>query len=98
MHFVISWDISAQGTEWTDLNDKMRAILKPYSWARPLTTFYVVNVPSQETWNKILAELSTFAKGHPNKINFIMSPLMQGGKYNGILPNNMWDEINKRSV
>jgi hypothetical protein len=97
MHFVVSWDISATGDEWTRLNEQMREKLKPYSWVRPLTTFYVVQVPSQETWDFILRTLTEFSKNNSSKINFVMTPLMSGGRYNGVLPPNMWEEINKRS-
>jgi hypothetical protein len=96
MHFVVSWDISAQGEEWTRINNDLVAVLKPYSWVRPLTTLYVVNVSSQETWNTILAALQSTAQRH-GKVNFLMTPLMQGGGYNGFLPTNLWNEINMRS-
>ncbi|BBO73474.1 hypothetical protein DSCW_08910 [Desulfosarcina widdelii] len=97
MHFVISWDISAQGDDWTRLNDQMREMLNPYSWARPLSTFYIVQVESQEAWDLILKQMGEFTQGAPYNINFLMSPLMSGGRYNGILPKEMWEEINKRS-
>ena len=98
MHFVVSWDISSQGEEWNRLNEQMKEKLAPYSWARPLTTFYVVNVNSQETWNSILNQMTSVCKSNPNKINFVMTPLMSGGQYNGMLNNDMWAEINKRSI
>jgi hypothetical protein len=31
-------------------------------------------------------------------VHFIMSPLMSGGRYNGILPQDAWDGINERST
>lgn len=98
MHFVVSWDISASGDEWTRLNNQLKDKLSTYSWARPLTTFYVVNVSSHETWNSILSSLAGVCKENPGKINFIMTPLMSGGRYNGFLDKKMWDEINKRSM
>jgi hypothetical protein len=97
MHFVVSWDISASGTEWTTLNDRMRANLAPYSWVRPLTTLYVVQVAGQQVWDSILAGLTAVCQANPSKIYFIMTPLMNGGRYNGFLPENLWTEVNQRS-
>ena len=97
MHFVVSWDISASGEEWTRLNDQMKSKLSPYSWVRPLTTLYVVQVTGQSTWNTILSELQAVGKANSPKINFIVTPLMSGGQYNGMLAPNLWEELNKRS-
>lgn len=97
MHFVVSWDINAQGAEWNQHNEGLKTVLKPYSWARPLTTFYIVNVPSQQEFDFILNSLTQYSQSFPGKINIVMSPLMSGGRYNGVLPQNMWDEINSRS-
>jgi len=97
MHFIVSWDIKASNPEWNRLNEGMKEILKPYSWARPLTTLYIVNVQDQTTWNNILTNLQNYCNINKGKIDFIMSPLMSGGRYDGILNKEMWDEINKRS-
>lgn len=97
MHFVISWDILASGERWNTINNSLIGVLRPYSWTKPLTTFFVVRVDNQLQWQTILSNLTTTSQGFPENVNFIMSPLMQGGTYNGILPQNMWNEINQRS-
>ena len=98
MHFIVSWEIKATGDEFTRINDELRDKLKLHSWVRPLTSLYVVNVASQEIWNSILKELQSVGEKYPNKINLLLSPLMQGGRYNGLMGSKMWDEINQRSV
>ena len=97
MHFVVSWDIAATGEEWSRINTELQTVLKPYSWARPLTTFYIVNVGSLETWNKILKDLQVVAKRQPHKIDLLLTPLMLAGRYDGLLSEQMWNEINARS-
>jgi hypothetical protein len=97
MHFIAAWNIATSGPEWNSINTELATVLKPYSWARPLPTLYVVNVPSQETWQKILGELTTVAQKYPQNVQMILSPIMQGGHYNGYLKKDMWEEINKRS-
>lgn len=98
MHFVVSWDIEAIGEEWNTEDTKLRDKLKAYSWVRPLKTLYIVKVDSQAIWDSILTELGAVAKSSPKTVHFIMSPLMSGGRYNGILPQDAWDGINERST
>ena len=97
MHFVVAWDISAKGERWTAINNDLKSVIDKYSWARPLTTYYIVKVSGQSDWDAILNSLTTKAKSHKETVHFVMSPLMQGGRYNGILPKDMWDKINKRT-
>ncbi len=96
MHCVISWDIKADGQKWTEINNAMKEGLTAYSWVRALTTFYIVKVNSQNDSHHIHKKLATIAKTHPGKVNFVMSPLMQGGSYNGWLPKDLWPKIRKR--
>jgi hypothetical protein len=96
MHFMISWEINASGHAWTTLDDKMKGKLAQHSWVHVLKTTYVVQVQSQTAWDSIHNELVNLCKANPG-ITFIMTPLINGGAYNGMLPPNLWDEINKRS-
>ncbi len=41
MHFVVAWDISAKGDRWTAINNDLKSVIDKYSWARPLTTYYI---------------------------------------------------------
>jgi len=97
MHFVVSWDITAKGERWTAINNDLKSVIDKYSWARPLTTFYIVKVAGQSDWNVILSSLTAKANNHKETIHIVMSPLMQGGQYNGMLPADMWEKINKRT-
>ena len=97
MHIIVSWDISASGERHSELNKKMREGLDGYSWARPLTTFYVVRIETEAARDTIQSRLELVAKTAPEDVNFVVSPAMNGGRYNGFLPKDMWDKINKRS-
>ena len=97
MHFVVSWDIKGKGQRWTEINDVMKEGLNGYAWVRPLTTFYIVKVNSQYDWNSVHENLLTVAKRYPNEVNFVMSPLMDGGGYNGWLPKYLWPNIRERA-
>jgi hypothetical protein len=97
MHFVVSWDIKAEGEKWKEVNKAMREAIGDYSWVRPLTTFYIIKVNSGNDWNIIQKNLVSIVKKFPEKIHFVMSPLMKGGGYNGWLPKDLWPEIRKRT-
>ena len=36
MHFIVSWDINAEGEKWDALNAQLKECIEDYSWARPL--------------------------------------------------------------
>ena len=97
MHIVVSWDISNAGDRHSDLNKAMREGLNGYSWARPLTTFYVVRVESEADRATIRDRLLKVAEADSANITFVVSPVMAGGRYDGYLPNDMWEKLNKRS-
>lgn len=99
MHFIISWDIKAvQDARKKEIDDALKNCLKTYSWVRPLESFYVVKVDSKATWDSILACMTAVGRTYGNEVNFIFSPLMQGGEYNGWLPETTWPEIRTRST
>ena len=97
MHFVLSWDIEAEGQKWTEINEAMKQGLSGYLWVRPLTTFYIVKANSQHDWDTIQKNLVGVAKRYSEEISFIMSPLMDGGRYNGWLPKDLWPKIRERT-
>lgn len=97
MHIVVSWNIKALGARKSALNDEMKSCLKDYSWARPLeNNVYVVKIDTAEEREILQDRLLKVAKEAPEKVHFLMSPAMDGGRYNGWLPRPMWAKINKR--
>lgn len=98
MHIMLSWDISATGDRWQQINDQLLACIKPYSWVRPLHNTYVVQLISAEQRTSMTTALTNVAKTVPETVNFLMSPLMTGGGYQGWLPQDTWKAINLRVV
>lgn len=96
-HIAISWDITATGDRWKVLNEQMLAVLKPYSWVRPLSTFYIVQIHNESARGAIQSALEAVAKAAPEQIHFLVSPAMQGGRYNGYLSRDTWPMINERT-
>lgn len=95
MHLAVSWDIT-DGMDRTEISNQMVQVLKPYSWHRPLTTFYILQTDTIGR-EVIINGLTAIGRKHPNRIRFVVSPLMQGG-YQGLLNKDDWDQINQRTA
>lgn len=94
MHIAVSWDIT-DGPDRTLISDRMIEVLKPYSWARPLTTYYVVDTDVYGR-QAIQDRLLEIGRTYPSRVRFLVSPLMQGG-YQGFLTQEQWNAINERT-
>ena len=99
MHFVMSYDLKAEGTRRADLEDKIEAILSPYQHVKRLSAFYVIKINSEKEWEELRLALNSFASDISEEFHYIMtSPNKEPGKYNGILYRGDWDEINAITV
>ncbi len=98
MHFVFSYDLSAEGQRRTDIEAKIQEIIAPHKYVKKLFNFYIIHIEVNSEWETFLNKMSDLAMSVPEKFHFIMSPTMSGGlKYNGVLPKGEWNEINELS-
>ncbi|HWY13130.1 MAG TPA: hypothetical protein VN026_17470 [Bacteroidia bacterium] len=95
MHFVLATEIGVTGARRTQIEQEIDRILKPYKFARRLNSFYVVHINSTTEWDIILSQLQNYSKSIPEGFYFIMSPIIQGGRYDGMLETGQWDFINE---
>lgn len=98
MHFLLTYDIHASGAKKTAIETSIQEILRPFNWVKPLTTTYIIQVAGQLQWNSLHAQLTQLGNGNLQLFNYILTPLMQGGRYDGFLNQNLWNEINIRSI
>lgn len=98
MHFVVSYDITNRANnnraEW---EERIREVIQTYSWVRPLTTFFVIQVADAYHRQIIVDGLTRVSNAALGDIHFVATPLMAGGLYGGVLPGNLWPELNARS-
>ncbi len=97
MHIAVSWDISAQNPRWNVINELMLEKIKPYSWFKPVNTFYVIKVFSPQQRAEIVNALTQLAQSVPEQVFFVVSPLVDGGRYDGYLPQKYWEQLNERT-
>ena len=105
IHFVLSWDIhtknrngNTEDREWGEVNSRLQECIEPYSWVRPLSTFYIVRVSGPQEWQEIRDALVRVAENSTADINFLIGPLMSGGQYDGWLPEDIWPKVQKRTA
>ena len=94
MHFVLNYDLSATGARRAEIEGQIRTILNPYRNVKRLSTFYIIHVNNNNESETIRRQLSDLSNHIEERLHFIMSPLMEGGFYNGILPEHQWAEVN----
>jgi hypothetical protein len=97
LHILISWDIKADIQQWSKLNNDLRECFDGYSWVKPLKTTYIVALPSLEDRQAIREKLIDVCQANTKKINLLISPAMEGGRYGGWLPKDMWEKIKIRT-
>lgn len=96
MHIAVSWDITEGGLpSRNEISEMMVAVLKPYSWVRPLTTFYIINTDVFGR-QRINDGLLAVGQAYPTRVKFLITPVMQG-PYLGFVAQNDWPEINERT-
>jgi hypothetical protein len=97
LHLQISWDIKASQPRWGRINEELRECLTGYSWVKPLTTTYIVQIPSLEHRQAIREKIIEVCRSNKKEVNVLISPAMQGGQYSGWLPQDLWPKVQKRT-
>ncbi len=97
MHIAVSWDISASGDRWNDINNELKAVIAAYSWVKPLNTFYIIKIDAEPSRRSIKDQLIAVARKTTETVHFVVTPVMSGGRYDGFLPKDTWELINQRT-
>lgn len=95
MHILLSWDISAQNPRWQEVNNRLFTAIAWRKPLKPLNTVYLVHVQSATDRKAIIDALNQVATSVSERVLILVTPLMQGGGYDGRQPPAMWNEINR---
>jgi hypothetical protein len=93
MQILLCWDINAEGTKATDIETALRAVLKSYSWVRPLETVYMIRLEREDQKDALQKALLDAAQPYMAEVNYLITPIMTG-RFDGLLPATMWPELN----
>jgi hypothetical protein len=98
MHITVAWDIEATPDRIKAINGEMKAALQGFSWVRALSSLYIVKLDDLDDRDTINEKLKSVANeaAADEKVHFLISPAMDGGRYQGWLPKRLWPKINAR--
>jgi len=94
MHFLLTYGINGTREQQMPVLNSINAAIMPYQHYLALASTYVVRVNSQTDWEAIKVALEMIARNSPVPLNFLMTPLMHGGRYDGWMPQPAWQQIN----
>ena len=93
---MVAWEVKASAaSQESAINDAFKAALSGYSWVRALGSVYVVKVRSESDRHDLGESLKSVARDFKG-VNIIYTPAMEGGRYNGWLPRDLWAKIRQR--
>lgn len=95
MHFALILDISLVHTNIDNVTSRAVATFSNRSYSNPITNYYIINVPGHFEYNNIVTSLTNISR--ETGLRFIVTPIMNGGTYNGMIDANNWTSINNIS-
>jgi hypothetical protein len=97
MYFIVSWDISAVEPQWSRIDELMRNCIKGFPQVRPVNTYYIVKVATDQEYEQINTLLRGVAESQTAAVYFIMTPLYRlpvtATNFRGWLPKDLWEKI-----
>lgn len=96
MHFIVSWDIPNTASRLSQ-EERLVQCFAQHPYVKPLTTFYIVQVPDDAAFQAVRLALNAAGQQIP-QARLVCSPLMVGGRYSGLLLLEEWANLNKLSA
>jgi len=92
MYIVVSWDISAVGQQWIEINQQMLNCLQNFQHTRPVNTFYIVGVASEQQRQQIFDCFSNVRQSTNVSVEFVVSPIYTETNWLGATEENpIWN-------
>lgn len=97
MFFTITFELRESNTnDHHEIVDQIKLQINGLHWVKPMTNFFIINCRDErrrQNIQRFLFELSN--NNYPNRLLFLISPLIDSGQYSGIAPSDLWDHINQ---
>jgi hypothetical protein len=100
MHFVATFQAFGTLAAKREILEEVRAQFKGRSWIRPMGETYIIRISSPAEHEEIRARLVAVARDRKDKgqkVWMLIGPPIESGSYNGFLPKDKWEKINKRT-
>ena len=91
MHFIFSYVLEASETQCNFLDDCLGKVIKDYQNVELFKGTYLVKLKNKSDWEKFRIRLTEITQDNGCDLQFIMSPIIAGGEYDGWLRKNKWD-------
>lgn len=94
MYFTLTYDIITKvASEQEDARVFIKSCFKGLYWVKPLTTHFVAKCEDERIRKNVLKKLIEYTKTNPNKIRFILSPLIDTGQLTGVTSKELWPHL-----
>ena len=93
MHFLLSYQIDPISDNCNLINQSIETVLAQYEKVNVFGSNYIIKIGNIEDWDKIRTELQRVTSTNGCDCKFIMTPITQGGYYNGWLERDKWPLI-----
>ena len=94
MHLMIAFR-TTEDEEGYLVEEQIESALSKYEKVQPIAGVWVVRLSWESDRDKIVSDIQTIGQVH--RLLFMVSPIMQAGGYQGLLPNEHWQTLNEVS-
>ncbi len=94
MHLIIAINIHSSLT--VTYRSQVTRVFSNFRNYEPIPNFFIIRVTNVLDYQNISTQIEQLVTGIAG-ISVVISPLMQSGKYRGILPPDFWNTINQLS-
>jgi hypothetical protein len=92
MHFSIAWNISPAVTDPQICEQRIMGVVSNYNRYNPFRNYWIIQVPGIFQYNQFVSQIEQI---NIDGLDILITPLMNGGQYRGMLPNlETWQNIN----
>lgn len=93
MHFLLCYQIEIDGEKCNILHKGIANALSNYKTVNVFGDTYIVKINKVTDWEDIRTSLSNITRENGCDCKFIMTPIINGGYYNGWIPKDKWPQI-----
>ena len=83
--------------DFADIDVEVAKLFKQFNAHSPLPGAYVVQLEAASDRDTVIAKLLVIGRRWPHQFQFVATPIMRRGSYDGLLPPDDWEVLNELS-